>query len=253
LNCTAIPQPNKMRFTDKVCLITGAGSGIGRATALRLATEEGKIVVIDRDEIAGQETVDIITKINGTAIFSKADVAFEDQVIASIDLALKTWGKINVLVNNAAMMTFKKITDLTSQEWDMVMAVNMRSVFLFCKYTIPHLKKGAIVNISSVHAHESSANVIPYASSKGAMEAFTRGVSLEYPPSVLRINAIAPGAVDTPMLWNNPNIKTGAEKIEGALGKPEELAAAISFLASDEASYINGTTLVVDGGRLDIL
>ncbi len=85
------------------------------------------------------------------------------------------------------------------------------------------------------------------------MEAFTRGVSLEYPPSALRINAIAPGAVDTPMLWNNPNIKSGAEKIEGVVGKPEELAAAIAFLASDEASYINGTTLVVDGGRLDIL
>jgi NAD(P)-dependent dehydrogenase (short-subunit alcohol dehydrogenase family) len=242
-----------MRFTNKVCLVTGAGSGIGRATAQRLASEEGKVVVIDRDENGGTETVDLIRKSNGQAIFSKCDVGKEDEIKASVQLALDTWQRIDVVVNNAAMMTFKKIVDLTSDEWDNVMAVNLRSVFLFCKYTIPHLNNGAIVNVSSVHAHETTANVVPYASSKGAMEAFIRGVSLEYPYPKLRINCVAPGAVDTPMLWNNPNVKSGAEKIEGAIGKPEELAAAICFLAADEASYINGTTLVVDGGRLDIL
>ena len=114
------------------------------------------------------------------------------------------------------------------------------------------MMNGSIVNISSVHAHETTANVVPYASSKGALEAFVRGVSLEY-PGKLRINCVAPGAVDTPMLWNNPNVKSGAEVVSGAIGKPTELAAAICFLASDEASFINGTTLVVDGGRLDIL
>ena len=114
------------------------------------------------------------------------------------------------------------------------------------------MNNGSIVNISSVHAHETTANVVPYASSKGAMEAFIRGVSLEF-PNKIRINCIAPGAVDTPMLWNNPNVKSGAEVVSGAIGKPEELAAAICFMASDEASFINGTTLIVDGGRLDIL
>ena len=242
-----------MRFSDKVCLVTGAGSGIGRATAQRFALEGGKVLVIDRNETGGQETVDLIKQSKGEALFSKCDVGVEDQIKNSVQLALDTWGRIDVLVNNAAMMTFKKIIDLTSQEWDMVMAVNLRSVFLFCKYCIPHLNKGAIVNISSVHAHETTANVVPYASSKGAMEAFIRGVSLEYPYPKLRINCVAPGAVDTPMLWNNPNVKSGAETISGAIGKPEELAAAICFLASDDASFINGTTLVVDGGRLDIL
>lgn len=242
-----------MRFTDKVCLVTGSGSGIGRATAERLAAEGGKVVIVDRNEQGGKETVDRITQAKGTAIFSKCDVGIEQDIQASVQLALDTWGRIDVMVNNAAMMTFKKIVDLSTEEWDKVMDVNMRSVFLFCKYCIPHMHKGAIVNISSVHAHETTANVIPYASSKGAMEAFTRGVSLEYPPTQVRINCVAPGAVDTPMLWNNPNIKSGAEKVEGAIGKPEELAAAICFIASDDASYINGTTLVVDGGRLDIL
>ncbi|MBA2250278.1 MAG: SDR family oxidoreductase [Chitinophagaceae bacterium] len=241
-----------MRFTEKVCLVTGAGSGIGRATALRFAAEEGQVVVIDRDETGGNETVDLITKANGKAIFSKCDVGIEEQIQASIDLALSTWNRIDVLVNNAAMMTFKKIVDLTTDEWDMVMRVNLRSVFLFCKFCIPHMNNGAIVNISSVHAHETTANVVPYASSKGAMEAFIRGVSLEYPKQI-RINCVAPGAVDTPMLWNNPNVKSGAEVVSGAIGKPEELAAAICFLASGEASFINGTTLIVDGGRLDIL
>lgn len=114
------------------------------------------------------------------------------------------------------------------------------------------MNNGAIVNISSAHAHETTANVVPYASCKGAMEAFTRGVSLEYPKQI-RINCVAPGAVDTPLLWDNSNVKSGAEVVTGAIGKPEELAAAICFLPTDEASFINGTTIVVDGGRLDML
>jgi Dehydrogenases with different specificities (related to short-chain alcohol dehydrogenases) len=242
-----------MRFTDKVCLVTGAGSGIGRAAAIRFAYEGGKVVVIDRDANGGNETVSMIKNNKGEAIFSLCDVGNEDQIKASVQLAIDTWKRIDVMVNNAAMMTFKKITEITSEEWDKVMAVNLRSVFLFCKYTIPYINKGSIVNVSSVHAHETTANVVPYASSKGAMEAFTRGVSLEFPYPKLRINCVAPGAVDTPMLWNNPNIKAGIEKVTGAVGKPEELAAAICFMASDDASFINGTTLVVDGGRLDIL
>jgi glucose 1-dehydrogenase len=242
-----------MRFSNKVCIVTGSTSGIGKATAVQMAAEGGKVLIIGRNVDEGNAAVEGITKAGGTAIFSRTDVGKEEDIQSAVDLTLKNWGKIDVLVNNAAMMTFKKIVDLSVEEWDTVMHVNLRSVFLFCKLCIPHMKNGAIVNISSVHAHATTANVVPYASSKGAMEAFTRGVSLEYPSSHLRINCVAPGAVDTPMLWNNPNLKSGREKIEGDVGKPEELAAAICFLASDEASYVNGTTLVVDGGRLDIL
>ncbi len=242
-----------MRFTDKVGLVTGGGSGIGRATATRFAAEGGKVVVVDLQREHGEEAVQAITATGGQAIFAQADVSNAQQVQAAVEQAVSTWGKIDVLGNDAAMMTFTPIIDLTEDDWDRVLAVNLRSVFLFCKCCLPHMQGGAIVNVSSVHAHETEANVVPYASSKGGLEAFTRGLSREVATSKVRVNCVAPGAIDTPMLWSNPLVKSGQEKVKGAVGKPEDLAAAILFLASDEARFINGTTLVVDGGRLDIL
>lgn len=242
-----------MRFTNKVCLVTGGGSGIGRATCERFAAEGGKVVVVDTNEEHGGEVVEAITASGGRAIFAKADVSSGADVERAVGAALKEWNKIDVLVNNAAMMTFKPIIELTEEEWDRVMAVNLRSVFLFCKHCIPHMKHGSIVNVSSVHAHETTADVVPYATSKGGMEAFTRGLSRECEAMTVRVNSVTPGAVNTPLLWDNPKVKSGEEQITGAIGEPTDIAAAIAFLASDEAGFINGTMLVVDGGRLDIL
>lgn len=243
-----------MRFSEKVCLVTGGGSGIGRATCERLAKEGGKVTVVDLKAEHGNETVQAIQSAGGEAMFAKADVGNADEIQASIQATVKKWGRIDVLVNDAAMMTFTPIVDLPDDDWDKVQRVNLKSVFLYCKYGVPHMPEGsAIVNVSSVHAHETTKNVVPYASSKGGMEAFTRGFSEELEDRKIRINCVAPGAVDTPMLWSNPNVKSGVEKVTGAIGKPEDLAAAICFLASDEARFITGTTLVVDGGRLDIL
>ncbi len=243
-----------MRFTDKVCLVTGGGSGIGRAACQRFASEGGKVVVVDLDPQHGQETADLIISAGGEALFAAANVGDSAQVQAAIKAGVDKWSKLDVIVNDAAMMTFTPIVDLAEADWERVQGVNMRSVFLFCKYGVPHIPPGgSIVNISSVHAHETTKNVVPYATSKGAMEAFTRGMSEELGDLKIRINCVAPGAVDTPMLWSNPNVKSGAEKITGAIGKPEDIAAAICFLAADEARFVNGTTLVVDGGRLDIL
>jgi NAD(P)-dependent dehydrogenase (short-subunit alcohol dehydrogenase family) len=242
-----------MRFQDKVCLVTGGGSGIGRAACERFASEGGRVVVVDLNQEHGTATVDLITRSRGQAIFAKANVADEAEVKASIQAAIDKWGRLDVVVNCAAMMTFQEVVDLSVEDWDRVQAVNMRSVFLYCHYAIPHLDRGAIVNISSVHAHETEAGVAPYAASKGAMESFTRCVALELEKSKSRINCVAPGAVNTPMLWNNPNVKSGKEQIKGAVGEPADIAAAIAFLASDEARFITGTTLIADGGRLDIL
>jgi len=243
-----------MRFSDKVCIVTGGGSGIGRATCQRFASEGGKVVVADLNAEHGNETVKMTTSKGGTAIFQNCDVGKSADVQATVGAAMKKWGKIDVVVNNAAMMTFLPVVDLPEDKWDQVLTVNLKSVFLFCKYAIPHMPQhSAIVNTSSVHAHESEAGVGPYAASKGAMEALTRVIALECEQRKIRINCVAPGAVNTPMLWNNPNVKSGKEKVEGAVGQPEDLAAAICFLASDEARFVNGTTLVVDGARLDIL
>jgi len=243
-----------MRFAGKVCLVTGAGSGIGRATAARLAAEGGRVLVVDVDEGHGNNTVQQITAAAGEAAFAKADVSNSAEVQAAVAEAVRRWHRIDVLVNDAAMMTFGPLADLPEAAWDRLMAVNLRSVFLFCKYAVPHMPPGgSIVNVSSVHAHETTVNVVPYAASKGGIEAFTRGLSQELASRKIRINCVAPGAVDTPMLWNNPNVKSGAERIKGAVGAPSDIAAAIVFLAAPEARFITGTTLVADGGRLDIL
>jgi glucose 1-dehydrogenase len=243
-----------MRFSGKVCLVTGGGSGIGRATCERLAREGGRVVVVDLNQDHGNQTVEAIHSAGGEAVFARADVGNADDIKNSINIAVSKWRALDVLVNDAAMMTFQPILELPDGDWDKVLRVNLKSVFLYCKYGVPHMKPGsAIVNVSSVHAHETTKNVVPYAASKGGMEAFTRGFSEELADRKIRINCVAPGAVDTPMLWGNPNVKSGVEKVTGAIGKPEDLAAAICFLASPEARFITGTTLIVDGGRLDIL
>jgi len=243
-----------MRFSDKVCVVSGGGSGIGRAACERFASEGGKVAIVDINERDGRETVERIVAKHGDALFAKADVSNAAEVQAAIDATVARWHRVDVIVNDAATMTFVPILDLAEHEWDKVMAVNLRSVFLFCKYGVPYMREGsAIVNISSVHAHETTKSVVPYATSKGGVEAFTRGFSEELSARKIRINAVAPGAVNTPMLWNNPNVKNGTEKIAGAVGEPADIAAAICFLASYEARFITGTTLVVDGGRLDIL
>lgn len=242
-----------MRFQDKVCLVTGGGSGIGQAISELFAAEGAKVVVVNRTAEKGHATVRVITEAGGEAIFAQADVGVPSQVEAAVATAVARWGKIDVLVNNAAMMTFTPIVDLTVDAWDTLMAVNLRAVFLFCRFSLPHMDRGAIVNVSSVHAFETTANVVPYAASKGGVEAFTRGLSLEIPPEQARVNTVAPGAVDTPMLWDNPNVKSGKEQVEGAIGQPSDIAAAIAFLASDDGRFVNGHTLVADGGRLNIL
>jgi glucose 1-dehydrogenase len=209
--------------------------------------------VLDRDAAGGAETVQLITTAGGRAEFIACDLSQPAAIEAAVQQVVAAHARIDVLVSNAAMMTFQHLVDLPLDKWDLLMSINLRALAQLCQLCLPHMQGGAIVAVSSVHAHQTTPNVVPYAASKGAMEAFVRGMSRETPLTQARINAVAPGAVDTPMLWSNPNVQSGVEKIEGPVGKPEELAAAICFLASSEASFIHGTTLAVDGGRLAAL
>ncbi|HEX8428817.1 SDR family NAD(P)-dependent oxidoreductase [Hymenobacter sp.] len=240
----------QQRFKNKVCLVTGATSGIGRAVAVQMGREGGCVAILGRDADDGREVVREIKAAGSEAIFVKVDLGRDAPLQAAVRKVLATWGRIDVLVSNAAVMTFKPLLKLDPKDWDQVLNVNLRALFRLSQLCLPHMKRGSIVAVSSVHAHQTTPNVVPYAASKGAIEAFVRGLSLEIPHTHARINAVAPGAVDTPMLWSNPNVKSGKEKITGQVGTPNELAAAICFMASPEASFINGTTLVVDGGRL---
>ena len=241
------------RFKNKVCIITGGGSGIGRATAHRFAAEGAMVMLADRSDGPAGEVVREIQSAGGTAAQVHCDVGIPELIEGAVKATVDLWGRIDVVVSNAAKMTFTKIVDLDPKDWEQVINVNLRALFLLTKYSLPHMKDGAIIAVSSVHAHQTTANVIPYAASKGGVEAFVRGCSIEYGREQARFVAVAPGAVETPMLRENPNVASGVEKITGVIGAPEELAAAIAFVASPEASYINGTTLVVDGGRLAIL
>lgn len=240
-----------MRFANKTCIVTGGGSGIGKATCLQLAREGGRVVVADLDLASAQATADAIVAAGGTALAAQVNVGDSAAVQAAITKAVDSYEHLDVIVNDAAMMTFTPIVDIAEVDFFKVLAVNLGSVFFFAKYGAPHMPPGsAIVNVSSVHAYATTPNVVPYASSKGAIEAFTRGFSIEMQSRQIRVNAVAPGAVDTPMLRNNPNVKSGVEKLEGPIGKPEDLAEAICFLASEDARFINGAALLVDGGRL---
>jgi NAD(P)-dependent dehydrogenase (short-subunit alcohol dehydrogenase family) len=165
---------------------------------------------------------------------------------------LKEFGKVDVIVNNAGLMIFKHLEEQTIEDWNRVLGVDLIGSFLFIKQGFLHMKKGgSIVNVSSIHAMETTPLVSAYAAAKAAVVSLTRSAALEGKPKKIRVNAVLPGAIDTPMLWENPNIKAGLEVIKhGDVGRPEDIASAIAYLASADAEFIQGATLRVDGGRL---
>jgi NAD(P)-dependent dehydrogenase (short-subunit alcohol dehydrogenase family) len=180
------------------------------------------------------------------------DVSVEVQVEAVCQGAMDRFGRLDAVVNNAGLMTFTAIEDLTGDEWNRVLGVDLLGAFYFTKHGFRRMKPGgAIVNVASIHAVMTSPLVAPYAAAKAAVLSLTRTAAIEGKPKGIRCNAVLPGAVDTPMLWDNPNIKSGAEVIAPSdVGKPEDIAAAVAFLAADEAAFVTGAALAVDGGRL---
>jgi NAD(P)-dependent dehydrogenase (short-subunit alcohol dehydrogenase family) len=249
-----------VKLVDKVAIITGAGKGIGAGIARVFVREGAKVVVADWDEAAGAKTADELRGPGGEAIFVRCDVSNEDQVKAMVAAALARYGRLDVLVNNAGIGVYKTVLDTTSEEWDRCLAVNLKGVFLCSKYAIPHIKAagcGAIVNIASVHSYQNVGGTAPYAASKGGVVALTRVMAIDHGRDHIRVNAICPGWIYTPLIQGifagSPNPAQAKRDVErrqvlGRLGTPEEIGEAAAFLASDEASYITGASLMVDNG-----
>ena len=241
------------RFSGKVAIVTGGASGIGLATARRFASEQAKVVIADKN-IGQADAAAQQLRAGGAAdvLASACDVSVEAQVKATVDLAVTRFGRLDVIVNNAGLMTFHKLGELTHEDWQRVLDVDLLGAFYFIKHGFAVMKPGsAVVNVASIHAIQTSPLDAPYAASKAALLSLTRSAAIEGMGHGIRVNAILPGAIDTPMLWDNPNVKSGAEQVDPSLvGKAQDVAAAIAFLASDDAAFVQGTTLVVDGGRL---
>ncbi len=249
-----------MRLQDKVSIITGAGSGMGRTAALMFAAEGSKVVVAEFGEAAGQETVRLVREAGGDASFVRVDVSKEADAKAMVDHTVATYGRVDVLYNNAGIMpeADHSVTDTSVEVWDQVMAVNVRGTFLGCKYALPVMLdqgSGSIINVSSFVAILGCSNPQDaYTASKGAVLALTKSLAVQFAPKGVRTNAICPGPVETPLLMDWLVKDEEAKRIRlarnptGRFGKPEEIVAMALYLASDESRWTNGTAMVVDGG-----
>jgi NAD(P)-dependent dehydrogenase (short-subunit alcohol dehydrogenase family) len=251
-----------MRLEGKLAVITGAATGIGRATAQLFVQEGARVVIADVNEDEAQKTVDSLDGEDGGARFFRADVSRAEDVEALMRNAAELMGGIDVIFNNAGAQRSGAITDFGEAEWDLLMGVNPKSCFLSAKYGVPYLRErggGSIVNMSSIAGLKGGPGMTAYSASKGAVVAFTKALAAELAPNNIRVNCVCPGWIDTP--FNRPAIEfmggrqEQEEMVQQAVplqrqGTPEEVAPGILYLASDASTYVTGKELVIDGGIL---
>ena len=244
------------QLDGKVALVTGAGSGIGLATATRLASEGARLVLVGlRAEQLATARGHVLQAGAPEALDIVCDVSQEPQVIAAVAQTLKQFGRLDVVVNNAGLMSFKPLEQFTGTDWLAILGVDLLGAFFFTKQAFLHMPNGgAIVNVASVHALRTTPAVAPYAAAKAGLLSLTRSAAIEGRDRGIRSNAVLPGAVETRMLRDNPEVKAGIEHIDAKeLLQPDDIAASIAWLASDDARHVQGVGLVVDGGRLSEL
>jgi len=248
-----------MRLKDKVALITGAGSGIGRQAALVFAREGAAVLVVDVNDSGGNETVAMVKQAGGRAGYCRADISKAREAEQMVAAAEREFGKLNVLFNNAGIMHAKDDDAVSTSEevWDLTLDINAKGVFLGCKYGIPALKRaggGSVINTASFVARMGAATPqIAYTASKGAVLAMTRELAVIHARQNIRVNALSPGPLKTELLMSFLNTEAKKQRRlvhvpMGRFGEAEEIAKAALFLASDESSYITGTEVLVDGG-----
>ena len=249
-----------MRLADKVAVITGGGSGIGRASARRFAQEGAVVVVVDWHGAAAQATVDQIQAQGGQALAIQADVSDEAAMAQMVETVIRTYGRIDILYNNAAIQVFGVIPDTSTADWHKVMDVNLKGVYLGCKYVIPHMAAqggGSVISTSSALGLVGDPVLPAYGATKGAIIAMTKAMAQAHGPQGIRVNCICPGDVATPLVVEyfdqQPDPAAARQQVEAhyalrRIAEPEEIAQVALFLASDESSFVTGTALVVDGG-----
>lgn len=250
-----------MEFAGQVAIVTGGGNGIGRATALAFGREGASVAVIDRDAAAGEA---VAAELGERGRFVRADVTRRDEVEAAIAEVAAAFGGVDILHNNAGIQHYGDAVETTEEEWDQVLAVNLKSMFLMSKFAVPEMIKrggGAIVNTASVQSYYNQRRVCPYAASKAGILGLTRSMAIDFARDNIRVTAVCPGSVDTPMLHYAADTLVGGDAgaviqgwgeqiLLGRVGQPEEIAEAVLFLASRRGSYITGSAHLVDGGFL---